>query len=82
MDRSLFLSDLWGRHLSDKQITRESGVLDLLKEGNVLVDGGIDISAVAPAGISVNMPPFLANGDQMTAETKETKHRMNDWHNT
>ena len=69
-----FLSDIWGGHVSDKQITRQSGILDLLQEGdNVMVDCGFDISAIVPAGISVNMPPFLAGHHQMTAaETKET----------
>ena len=34
-----FLSDLWGGRVSDKQITRESGVLDLIKSGdNIMVD--------------------------------------------
>ena len=69
-----FLSDLWGGRVSDKQITRESGVLDLLQVGdNVMVDRGFDISAIVPAGVTVNMPPFLAGRDQMTAaETEET----------
>ena len=69
-----FLSDLWGGRVSDKQITRESGVLDLLQVGdNVMVDHGFVISAIVPAGVTVNMPPFLAGRDQMTAaETEET----------
>ena len=69
-----FLSDLWGGRVSDKQITRESGVLDLLEPGdNVMVDRGFDISNIVPDGVSVNMPPFLAGREQMTAaETEET----------
>ena len=69
-----FLSDLWGGIVSDKQITRESGVLDLLEPGdNVMVDRGFDISNIVPDGVSVNMPPFLAGREQMTAaETEET----------
>ena len=69
-----FLSDLWGGHVCDKQITRESGVLDLLQPGdNVMVDRGFDISNVVPDGVTVNMPPFLAGREQMTAaETEET----------
>ena len=46
--------------MSDKQITRESGVLDLLQVGdNVMVDHGFVISAIVPAGVTVNMPPFF-----------------------
>ena len=69
-----FLSDLWGGRVSDKQITRESGVLDLLEPGdNVMVDRGFDISNLVLDGVSVNMPPFLAGKEQMTAaETEET----------
>ena len=69
-----FLSDLWGGRVSDKQITRESGVLDLLDSGdNVMVDRGFDIKDIVPDGVTVNMPPFLGGWDQMTAaETEET----------
>ena len=69
-----YLSHLWGGRVSDKQITRESGVLDLLEAGdNVMVDRGFDISNIVPDRVTVNMPPFLAGRDQMTAaETEET----------
>lgn len=47
-----FLSDLWGGRVSDKQITRESGVLDLLNSGdNVMVDRGLDIKDIVPDGV-------------------------------
>ena len=63
-----YLSHLWGGRVSDKQITWESGVLDLLDAGdNVKVDRGFDISNIVPDGVTVNMPPFLAGRDQMTA---------------
>lgn len=69
-----FLSDLWGGRVSDKQITRESGVLALLDSSdNVMVDRGFDIRDILPAGVTLNMPPFLAGRDQLTAaETEET----------
>ena len=38
-----------------------------------MVDRGFDISNVVPDGVTVNMPPFLAGREQMTAaETEET----------
>ena len=60
--------------MSDKQITRESGVLALLDSGdNVMVDRGFDIRDILPAGVTLNIPPFLAGRDQLTAaETEET----------
>ncbi|PFX19774.1 putative RNA-directed DNA polymerase from transposon BS [Stylophora pistillata] len=69
-----FLSDLWGGRVSDRQITKESGILDLLEAGdNVMVDRGFDISNIVPDGVSINMPPFLAGREQMSAaETEET----------
>ena len=69
-----FLSDLWGGRVSDKQITRESGVLDLIERGdNTMVDRGFDIKDIVPEVVTVNMPPFLAGRNQLTAaETEET----------
>ena len=69
-----YLSDLCGGRVSDKQITREGGVLNLLDAGdNVMLDRGFDISNIVPDRVTVNMPPFLAGRDQMTAaETEET----------
>ena len=68
------MSDLWGGRVSDKQITGESGILNLLEPGdNIMVDCGFDISNIVPDGVSVNMSPFLAGREQMTAaETEET----------
>ena len=67
-----YLSDLLGGRVSDKQITQESGVLDLLDAGdNVMVDRGFHISNIVPNGVSVNMPPFLAGRDQMAAAKTE-----------
>lgn len=44
-----FLSDLWGRRVSDKQITRETGVLALIESGdNIMVDRGFDLKDIVP----------------------------------
>ena len=61
-----------GGYLTNKLLGK--GVLDLLDAGdNVMVDRGFDISNIVPDGVTVNMPPFLAGRDQMTAaETEET----------
>ncbi|XP_068728147.1 uncharacterized protein [Montipora capricornis] len=69
-----FLSELWGVRVSDKQITRESGVLHILEaRDNVMVNRGFDISDIVSGGVTVNMPPFLAGRQEMTAsETKNT----------
>ena len=64
-----FPSDLWGGQVFDKQITKESRALDLFD--NVMVDHGLDISKIVPDGMTVNMPPFLAGQEQMTAAQVE-----------
>ena len=67
-----FLSDLWGGRVSDKQITRESGVLALLDSGdNIMVDHGFDKRDILPDAIMINMLPFLAGRDQLTVAERQ-----------
>ena len=49
-------------------------MLDLIESGdNIMVDRGFDIKDIVPEGVTVNMPPFLAGRNQLTAaETEET----------
>ena len=74
MGKSPFFQTSGVGRVSDKQITGESGVPDLLSSGdNVMVDCGFNIKDIVPDGVTVNMPPFLAGRDQLTAlETEET----------
>ena len=48
-------------------------MLELLEAGdNVMVDRGFDIAGIVPDGVAVNMPPFLAGREQMTAQGAHT----------
>ena len=73
------MSDLWGGRVSDKQITRESGILDLLEpDDNVMVDRGFDICNIVPDFVSVNMPPFLGDNEYcVSAHSCGTCNRQN-----
>lgn len=47
--QAFFLSDLWGGRVSDKQITRETGVLALIESGaNIMIDRGFDLKDIVP----------------------------------
>ena len=55
--------------------------MELLEAGdNVMVDQGFDIAGIVPDGVAVNLPPFLAGQEQMTAaETEETLSIASVW---
>ncbi|XP_051948591.1 uncharacterized protein LOC127619679 [Xyrauchen texanus] len=68
-----FVSALYAGSISDKQITRESGLLSLLKPGMaVMVDRGFLINDIVPC--KVYRPAFLSGRPQMSAsEVRETQ---------
>ena len=55
------ISRIFSGYISDKELTRQSGILVLLEKGDsVMADRGFDIEAdLIPLGIKLNIPPFL-----------------------
>ena len=71
-----FVSDLYPGCISDKELTRRSGILGLLQRGDrVMADRGFDIQDdLTPLGVKLNMPPFLRGKTQLdTNEMVETR---------
>lgn len=68
----IFASGLYGGSTSDKEITKQCGLLELLKPGDcVMADKGFTISDILPQGVSLNIPPFLCrdgNGKRQFTE--------------
>ena len=62
-----FVSKLFPGSISDKELTRKSGLLDLLENGDsVMADRGFDIQDdLTPLGVKVNIPPFLKGKKQL-----------------
>lgn len=61
-----FVSSLYPGSISDKELTRQSGILDLLQSGDsVMADRGFDIEDdLILRGVRLNIPPFLRNKKQ------------------
>lgn len=71
-----FVSSLYSGNISDKEITRCSGILDLLEEGDsVMADKGFDIEALLNAkNVELQIPPFLEDQTQFSeADVLKTK---------
>ncbi|XP_065193984.1 uncharacterized protein LOC135825183 [Sycon ciliatum] len=63
-----FISSLYGGSVSDREITKTCGVLDLLDKGDSnMADKGFTIKELCEErGAYVNIPPFIKNGQQLT----------------
>lgn len=63
-----FVSPLYPGSISDKELTRRSGIFNLLEEGDsVMADRGFDIEEdLALLGVRLNIPPFLRGKAQLS----------------
>lgn len=69
-----FVSKLYPGSISDKAIVQQSGLLNHLVPGDmVLADKGFLMQDILPNDVSLNIPPFLNNGIFTESEAKKTK---------
>ena len=71
-----FVSKLYAGSISDKELTRCSGIMNLLQPGDsVMADHGFDIQDdLALRGVKLNIPPFLKGKSQLSeSELVETR---------
>ena len=72
----IFISDLFPGSISDKELTRRSGLLNLLESGDsIMADRGFDIQEdLNLLGVKLNIPPFLKGKPQLNPkELVETR---------
>ena len=75
-----FVSDLYPGSISDKQITKKSGLMDLCETGDaIMVDKGFLISDLTtPKGVDLIIPPFKHKKKQfLPHEVRATKNIAN-----
>ena len=71
-----FVSKLLSGRVSDRQQTKECGILDLLDPGdNIMADRGYDIMDILPPDVHLNIP-YKGQRDQLTAEESEETARI------
>ena len=71
-----FVSSLYTGAISDKEITRCSGILDLLEDGDsIMADKGFDVEdLLLEKGVQLNIPPFLWSQAQFSSkDVQQTK---------
>ena len=73
-----FVSLLYPGSISDKELTRRCGILDLLEPGySVMADRGFDIEEdLALRGVRLNIPPFLRGKTQLSEKELITTRRI------
>ena len=72
----IFISDLFPGSISDKELTRRSGLLNLLESGDsIMADHGFHIQEdLDLLGVNLNIPPFLKGKPQLSPnELVETR---------
>ena len=72
-----YVSELFGGNISDKELTAQSGLLDLLEEGDaVMADRGFNIlDLLHSKGVTLNIPPKLTDSSGQLLEDDRVKTR-------
>lgn len=67
------MSDLWGGRVSNKEITKQCGVLQLqlTSRDNVMADRDFEIEDILPDGVTLNIPHFKGTAAQLSAQAVE-----------
>lgn len=69
-----FLSDLYPGSTSDRQIVQNCGIRNQMEAGDlILADKGFLISDILPAGVSLNIPPFLQTAQFSPEQVRQTE---------
>ena len=73
-----FVCDLVPGRMSDKEVTENSGLIDLLQEGDsVMADRGFLIDEyLAQKRIQLNIPPFLGGKPQLSPEEEQQTRQI------
>ena len=72
-----FVSCLYAGCTSDKKITNDCGILNLVEPGDeIMADRGFDIEADIPSGVLLNIPPFLNGQPQLSAEDEAKTRKI------
>jgi hypothetical protein len=72
-----FVSSLYAGRTSDKKITCDCGILNLLEPGDeIMADRGFDIESDMPHGVFLNIPPFLDGRPQLSAEDEAKTRKI------
>ena len=74
----IFVSSLFPGCISDKELTRRCGILELLEAGDsVMADRGFDINEdLILRGVGLNIPPFMRGKGQLTETEVVTTRRI------
>ena len=61
-----YISDVYGGRISDKELVKHYGLCSLQEEGDsIMADRGFLIEDLLPKNVSLNMPPFLKEREQL-----------------
>ena len=72
-----FVSNLYAGRFSDRKITKDSGIYDLLEPGDsIMADRGFTLEDHLPESILLNIPPFLNRKPQLSLSSENETRQI------